>query len=317
MIHKLKYFFGAAVVFILLLFLNTNTFAQSQQDLTVCDFNPTEEKGIQVQLNYSCGNIQWLPKTYQIYRKINKDKVLCPANSQEAGETYRVDPAINGSSMLGSEGVVEDYMLFYSTMSMSERESVTWFEEQYKNNKTGLDLFNRKLPRPYFVDDQVLGSVSPETKAILEEYKGYIVCPIYEVRNGVYNTGNITAFTRADLVPPALQQFENMAVQLLYMIWALVFVYGMVRLTYLGFQFIYGGTSPERLGELRANVGLWFIGLIVIILAIPLLNYIYSLAGISTTSCYKLEDENNELVYDLSIPGFTFFFNDVCTSDIE
>lgn len=326
MIHKLsqlKYLFFTAVVIFFLGFIGSVS-AQSQEDVTVCEFDPTVQKGIQVQLNYNCGNIEWLPKAYQMYRRIDKTKFTCPANADEVESSYIVKVKPNGDSIDDrGEGPVEDYLLFYSTMSMSERESITWFENAINDSTAGLTLMNRKLPRPYYVDDNLLGMLDETTRPKLEGYKGYIVCPVYEVQTitengkevGKFNTSNIVAFKKADLVPPTFQQTENLSVQIIYMIWGLTFIYGMLRLTYLGFQFIYGGTSPERLGELRSNFILWFVGLVVIVLAIPFINYLYSLAGISTTSCYKLE-KDGELVYDLSIPGFTFFFNDVCTSEI-
>lgn len=308
--------------------------AQSQTDVTVCEFDAASTENLYIQLNYSCENTTWLPRTYEIYRKVDSGQITTCDESGQGYTNFQLDgdtarfPSLrsNGDSLNRSntEYFVEDYMLFYQlgdadgegnlhppAYDLRKRDTITWFESEYgKANHGELNLAARRLPRPFLVTETLAGSVPA-----LAEFEGYVVCPDYRIEGGgadAQYSSTPTSFQRADLVPPTIQEFENLFIDAIYLIWGFAFVFGIAMLIWLGFQFIYGGTSPERLGELRSKLILWFVGLIFIILAVPIIQFIYSLAGISSTKCYEYE-ENGEIVYDLSLPGFTFFFNDVCT----
>lgn len=301
---KLNNFFKVvSTILVVMASLSPIVNAQSQEDITECEFDASSRENLYIQLNYSCENVPWLPKTYDIYRRINDDNIAC---DKLKGEFWTGE----GKSLSDGDYFVEDYMLFFNRADGSSRDTVSWFENEYKNNKAELNLAARVLPRPFLVDDAYA-----ESNEKLKALKGYVVCPVYKIEDGKYVTDSAPEkFVRADLVPPTVQQVENMVVDIIYLIWGSLFIIGLVMLTYLGFQFIFGGNSPEKLGELRTKLGLWLLGLFFVVLAIPLVNFIYSLVGIQTTKCYKFQKEGS-VVYDLTVPGFTFFFNDVCTGN--
>lgn len=295
--------------------------AQAQEDITKCDFSASSQQNLYIQLNYTCRNVTWLPRAYDVYRRVNfienGNSLICEDKDGEKAtdfdEFWTRDPIGNSLSSDGNYAV-EDYLLFYDVADLSKRETVGWFENQLVENggeiSDGLKLKQRNLPRPFYVSDDLV-----ESNTNLSPYKGFVVCPVYDVgENGQYETSP-TSYIRADLIPPTVQNLENMFVDAFYLIWGFLGIFGLGMLTYLGFEFIWGGNSPEKLGELRTKFSLWLLGILLVILAPSLINFIYSLVGISTTKCYKLRTEvgSEETVYDLTMPGFTFFFKDVCT----
>ncbi len=311
---KIKNFLVLIIVTIIFSFLSLGFVnAQSQEDITKCDFSASSKENLYIQLNYTCRNVTWLPRVYDVYRRVNFEN--CPVDPTTQN---KVDFVNDGNSLTKGTYFVEDYMLFYDKADLSKRETVGQFEAAL----AGIDgadkgygpaiiegnLGTRNLPRPFFVSDDL-------AKGLLEPYKGFVVCPVYEVVDDKYQSPP-TSYVRADLIPPTIQNLENMFVDAFYLIWGFLGIIGLGMLTYLGFEFIWGGNSPEKLGELRTKFSLWLLGILLVILAPSLINFIYSLAGISTTKCYKLKTEdNNEIVYDLTMPGFTFFFKDVCTGE--
>lgn len=339
--QKLKF-----IIIILTIFAGLGSFnplmlvnAQSQSDVTVCRFDASSQENFYIQLNYTCKNIPWLPRAYTTYRRIDKDSIQCVSQDETA---YRnldfLDPAtgdsIKDESAPNSEPYfVEDYMLFYTGDASEPRETVTWLEHEISLEPSVTPTFNdkalseRKLPRPFLASEELVNTLKNnndlqvDAERDLNALKGSIVCPVYAIgAGGVYDIDNgPKGFVKADLIPPTLQNLENVFVEVFYIIWGLVFVFGLVSLTFIGFQFMYGGTSPERLGELRSKLILWMFGLLLIFLAPSAIRFIYALAGINTTECYRSSKKgaDDELLYDLTLPGFTFFFSDVCTDTSE
>lgn len=121
---------------------------------------------------------------------------------------------------------------------------------------------------------------------------------------------------KAVSLPPTLQQLENYFLDGVYIFWAFIGTYAVFRAIALGFEYMTQATSPEKLGDVVSKVRVWILAVALAALAVPLLHYIYRVVGIQSTRCYYLEN-NGEVVYDLTVPGFTFFFKDVCTDGSE
>jgi hypothetical protein len=117
---------------------------------------------------------------------------------------------------------------------------------------------------------------------------------------------------KAVSVPPTLQQVENYFLDAVYIFWAFIGIYAVFRAIALGFEYMTNATAPERLGEVVSKLRWWLLAVVLAALAVPLLHYIYRIVGVQSTRCYYLDD-GNEVIYDLTVPGFTFFFKDVCT----
>ncbi len=128
----------------------------------------------------------------------------------------------------------------------------------------------------------------------------------------------------ANLVPPTLQQIENYFLDIIYIFWAFIGVYAVIQIVWIGIQFMTNATSPERMGNVVSKAMWWLIGLILAFIAIPALHFFFDVLNIQTTKCYCLKDnatgdceESGDIVYDLTVPGFTFFFKDACTDGDE
>lgn len=111
---------------------------------------------------------------------------------------------------------------------------------------------------------------------------------------------------RAILRPPALQQIEIWFVRILYIIWAAVAGLSFFLLVGVGYQYILrGGTSDQELVKLRKRIINYAVGFSLVFLAVPILNTVFRLLGVNTdVDCYNV-----------NMPGFQFFFTNVCTGN--
>lgn len=130
------------------------------------------------------------------------------------------------------------------------------------------------------------------------------VTPYKDTQTGYFVCDLSTGTERAVLKPPTLQQIEFWFVRIIYAIWALVGTFSFVFLVYLGYQFMLKrDTSDTQLVDLRRRILNYIIGFALVFLAIPILTTFFRLLGI------------NERVdcYNVNMPGFQFFFADLCT----
>lgn len=103
--------------------------------------------------------------------------------------------------------------------------------------------------------------------------------------------------------PPTLQQVEFIAVRLVYFIWGgagLLFFFFLAR---AGFIYLYSGNDPGKIEEVRGMIVRWFLGLFLLFFSRPIVATVMS----------ELVGESSACFANLQDPGFTFFFNDVCT----
>lgn len=122
--------------------------------------------------------------------------------------------------------------------------------------------------------------------------------------SGEYTCSNGERATRATLKPPKIQQLEVWFVQIVFVIWALVASLSFFFLVALGYQYMISRGDPTKIAEIRQKIVNYFIGLVIVFLAVPILSTIFRLLGINENiSCYR----------DIDMPGFQFFFEDVCT----
>jgi hypothetical protein len=108
----------------------------------------------------------------------------------------------------------------------------------------------------------------------------------------------------AVLRPPKLQQLQIWFYRVLYAIWSLVAGFSFLMLVYLGYRYmIRGGTSDTELVKLRKDILNYAIGFALVFLAVPILSTIFRLMQINDdVQCYQV-----------NMPGFQFFFEDLCT----
>jgi len=138
------------------------------------------------------------------------------------------------------------------------------------------------------------------TNTIYKDPKsGYYLC-------AGLNVDGIEGDDRAYFIPPTLQQIEIWFVRILYIIWAVIASFSFVLLVVLGYQYILrGGTTDTQLVELRKRIINYVIGFILVFLAVPILTTVFRLFGVNTEAeCY-----------DVNMPGFQFFFDNICTGN--
>jgi hypothetical protein len=108
----------------------------------------------------------------------------------------------------------------------------------------------------------------------------------------------------AVLKPPKLQQLQIWFYRVLYAIWGFVAGFSFLTLVYLGYRYMLrGGTSDTELVKLRKDILNYVIGFALVFLAVPILSTIFRLMQIN----------DNVACYQVSMPGFQFFFEDLCT----
>lgn len=128
--------------------------------------------------------------------------------------------------------------------------------------------------------------------------------PYLDSTSGYYVCKSDTGIVRATLKAPPLQQLELWFRRILYAIWAIVGSFSFVMLIYLGYQYmIRGGTSDQELVKLRKAIINYVVGFALVFLSIPILTTFFTLLGIN----------KNVACYDVAMPGFQFFFPELCT----
>lgn len=150
----------------------------------------------------------------------------------------------------------------------------------------GLNPLSGNNPESYICED------GTEASAMEKRIDGYFYCA-----NG----------KRALLRPPALQQIEVLFKRVVYVVWAVVASFSFILLVYLGYRYMLrGGTTDEELVKLRKGILNYAFGFALVFLAIPILTTIFNLLNINTSvSCY-----------DVNMPGFQFFFSELCVDTI-
>ncbi len=128
--------------------------------------------------------------------------------------------------------------------------------------------------------------------------------PYLDSTSGYYVCKSDTGIVRATLKAPPLQQLELWFRRILYAIWAIVGSFSFVMLIYLGYQYmIRGGTSDQELVKLRKAIINYVVGFALVFLSIPILTTFFTVLGIN----------KNVTCYDVAMPGFQFFFSELCT----
>jgi len=107
----------------------------------------------------------------------------------------------------------------------------------------------------------------------------------------------------AQLKPPALQQIEVWFVRILYSIWGLVASLSFLFLVKLGYEYIISRGDPTKITEVRKKIVNYLIGFALVFLAVPILTTVFRFLGINT----------NAQCYNVSMPGFQFFYSSLCT----
>jgi len=140
------------------------------------------------------------------------------------------------------------------------------------------------------------GQIDDSIEIFKDSTSGAFLCRIDRDGDGQYD--------KAVLKPPKLQQIEVWFVRIVYVIWALVGSYSFILLVYLGYQYMLrGGTTDTQLVELRKRIIYYIIGFALVFLALPILSTFFRLLNVNTAvDCYNV-----------SMPGFQFFFANLCT----
>ncbi|MCA9386385.1 hypothetical protein KC717_07110, partial [Candidatus Dojkabacteria bacterium] len=288
-------------------------------------FDASSENMFYVNVNYDCSNVK-IPPT--------------PRNSNVAIQTYRrvysptIDPAAYNANSRIPSPFRSQGLPYAETYYIYKGEDIL----QLEVNPSSFGEPNRQAPQPFLIPDEPPFDTL-KNDPVFKDVIGRVLCDSEYANNGAIEydnlenwviNGNITAisnlpanrveqFVPATFIPPALQQIENIVLDVLYLFWAFLGMASLVMLIVIGFKLMTSGFSPEQRGDTLKQFAMWFVGLILGILAIPLLQFIYRAIGISTTECYRYTVENSagepEIVYDLTMPGFTFFFGDVCTGE--
>lgn len=112
--------------------------------------------------------------------------------------------------------------------------------------------------------------------------------------------GNVAI--RAVLRPAKLQQIEIWFFRIIYIVWAAVASLSFFYLVLLGYRYIITRGDVTKITEIRQKIVNYLIGLALVFLSVPILTTIFNLLGINDdVPCYSVD-----------VPGFRFFFGDVC-----
>lgn len=108
---------------------------------------------------------------------------------------------------------------------------------------------------------------------------------------------------RSVLKPPKLQQLEIWFAKIIYIVWALVGALSFFYLIFLGYKYMLTRGDITKITEIRQKIIYYIIGFVIVFLAVPVLSTIFRLLGINRdVDCYNVD-----------MPGFQFFFADLCT----
>lgn len=107
----------------------------------------------------------------------------------------------------------------------------------------------------------------------------------------------------AGLKPPTLQQLEIWFVRIIYVVWGLTASFSFILLIILGYQYMISRGDVTKITQIRERIIKYIFGVAIVFLAIPILTSFFNVLGISqNVSCYNVE-----------MPGFQFFFYNMCT----
>jgi hypothetical protein len=142
---------------------------------------------------------------------------------------------------------------------------------------------------------------------------GFFYCNINGVsgyqpcEDGIFDPEGPDCDIRAVIKPPALQQLEIWFVRIVYTIWAISASLSFLLLVALGYQYLISRGDPTQIKAIRERIVKFFIGFILVFLAVPILTTVFRLLGVNdAVQCYS------GLVSDAGI-GFQFVFPDLCT----
>lgn len=107
----------------------------------------------------------------------------------------------------------------------------------------------------------------------------------------------------SDCPPPTFQVIEFVVVRVIYFMWGFTGVIFMIFLLRIGWMYYFSNGEQERIAEARRMAVRWFIGLLIIFFARPLIATVMS----------ELVADNDNCFDNLNDPGFTFFFEEACT----
>lgn len=111
---------------------------------------------------------------------------------------------------------------------------------------------------------------------------------------------------QAALRPPKLHQLEVWFVRVVYVVWGLIGSLAFVYLLVLAYKYTISRGDVTKITEIRQKIIYYFIGLILVFLAVPILTTIFRVMGIdNSVKCYDVFQEETL--------GFQFFFSDLCT----
>ncbi|MBD3362943.1 hypothetical protein GF362_04445 [Candidatus Dojkabacteria bacterium] len=324
----------------LLFFTNivSPVFSQSQEDVNPL-YDASKEDQVFANYNYDCSNLAWPSNVKGVYRKFldgpldrkwaytfyifKSDENILDLEKQHidhkgtANDPFRTED--NDRLLLGPMYVSDEDAETYGILEEYEGKIICW--AGYSGVKCSSPNAWYKVCAGEGVVDAYLCDPNDNTlDRITIETDDSGQCGPSDIGKVIENTAGVSdlAVTNpniamANFIPPALQQLENYFLDFVYLIWAFVGTFAAFQLLYIGFQIMVSGFSPERLGKEYSKLAYWVVGLIGFFLAIPALHFVYNSLDIRHTKCFYYSDE--EKGYDLTLPGFTFFFKDVCTGE--
>lgn len=281
-------------------------YAQSQGEVNPF-FNASSEDDKYVVANYDCTNLLWPPYTVP-------SPCDDPNNDKDDSLPSCKDNLGNDNSAIGvyrrvgkdsSDQFTVGTYYIYAGETIVDMEVGDVFTED-----------NRRLPDPILVKSKEdLEAANANIFKHLYPFEGRVICGREEIVPGAPEWGYKDP-QDANLVPPTLQQLENYFLDIIYIVWSVVGLYFAGNIFYIGFKKMTEGFSPEQQGKVMTQLAYWIVGLIGFFIAVPALQYFYQILDINHTKCFYDTDQvagGEEVVYDLTLPGFTFFFRDVCT----
>lgn len=128
----------------------------------------------------------------------------------------------------------------------------------------------------------------------------------YSIQNGISEEEARQEYEK-QCKPPNLVDFQPLVVRLIYFVWigsGVVFIFGFM---YIGYIYMTSAGDVQKQGDLRQKA-VYLVGAIILLFASQ---------PIATILMRTVVTSNNQCFQGISdTPGFTFFFSEVCDSDV-
>jgi len=169
---------------------------------------------------------------------------------------------------------------------------------------SGSDISNYKCPVLQGVEERLttnslFGIVADGDPHIPISYEGRFLC--------FYNDKGVVVSRDAIPNPSSLRVLQIWFVRIIAVVWGLSGIAFTGLAIWIGFKYMTSFGNEYQLGKVIEDFRKWMVGLAIVFLSYPFLVTFFRLLPLSNSKCYD----------EISLPGFQFFFPEVCYGSPE